>query len=92
MLVKLDCVLIDRINNNGNGCDLRGVFFDPVECIHQQQFTYPVTVVTPVNREPAEKRRRNDGIGRKLSSHLCWQIAKIDAKCGKRVIAENGFR
>lgn len=92
VLVELDCVLINRINNNGNGCDLGGVFFDPLECIHQQQFAYPVTMVTPVNREAAEKRRGNDWIRRKLSGYLCGQIAKIDTEGGKRVIAENGFR
>ncbi len=92
VLVELDGVLIDRINNHGNSCDLRRVCIDPLERIHQQQFPYPVTLVTPVNSEPAEKRRRNDGIERKFSGYLCGQIAKIDAECGKRVIAENGFR
>ena len=34
--VELDCVYIDRIDNNRNGCDLRRVLIDPLERVHQQ--------------------------------------------------------
>ena len=46
----------------------------------------------PINSEPAEKHRWDNGIGRKFSGYVYEKRANINAERGKCVIAQNAFR
>ena len=60
------------------------------ESIEQQRRPKTSPSILPINSEPSNQGRRDDGIPRQPPAHILRKINNRNARCGQRVVARDG--
>ena len=92
VLVKADSFLVNGINDDSKGGDLRRLHESAAQRVDEEKFTESLPLLASINSQSAQKCGGNNRIGRELPDYVGGQVCEIDSERGQRVITENGLR